>query len=64
MLVQIQTDRGDQRLFILYVMFLLILPYNFSLGWEWEPDFKTLFWGMDKLACASKYTLSRGFWKV
>ena len=49
MLVQIQTDRGDQRLFILYVMVLLILPYNFSLGWEWEPDFKTLFWGMDIL---------------
>ena len=49
MLVQIQTDRGDQRLFILYVMVLIILPYNFFLGWEWEPDFKTLFWGMDIL---------------
>ena len=30
-------------------MVLLILPYNFSLRWEWEPDFKTLFWGMDIL---------------
>ena len=55
MLVQIQTDSGDQRLFILYVMVLLILPYNFSLGWEGEPDFKTIFWGMDKLQ--SKFSL-------
>ena len=65
MLVQIQTDGGARGfifvsfmysctyltiwLFILYVMVILILPYNFSLGWEWEPDFKTLFWGMNKL---------------